>query len=93
MRDYSTTKIVARVIPLTLSGSIHSLVHVYYLRDKSGSNQNGHDDDEDYQVAEIRSCEIPLIYVLCSAESKYDEEDKSDYRDRKQDLITEITPH
>ena len=47
----------------------------------------------DKQIAEIRSGKVSLVYVFCSAQCIYDKKDKSDYRDRKEHLVSEITPH
>ena len=44
-------------------------------------------------VAELGSCEVLYVDVAGASESEYEKDDESYYRDREQDLISEITPH
>lgn len=43
--------------------------------------------------AEIRSRKILQVYILCSAQCKNNQKDKSYYRNHKQNLISKISPH
>lgn len=57
-------------------------------RDKHDSQDNKRDDND----AEIRTGEISAVDVA-AAQRKNNEKNETDDRDRKEDLIAEISPH